>query len=177
MTDKEQRIKEQRMAEAIMRGLMGLGGKIACIATFLGSKIVSETPDFYSETSLDDVWDLGTIDEYDHKRIVTAEENSWTRDIGYIFDGLSRGMHLEIKYLSDERALTVYYKGNKVYREVSGDLECYAPSEWIDMIEKLFVVAKKLADEKKSRDAKQDASDTKSFVAKKIDEMRARWGL
>lgn len=175
MNDKEQRIKEQRLIEATRKGLMGLAGKLACIARNLGSKIISETPEFYSSTPLFDVWGLQNDDQF---VIQDPSEDGGYRELGWVFDGLSRAMHLEIKYMYSDKSLTVYHKGYTVYREVSGDLECYAPTrEWEDMVDKLFVVAKRVADSHKKEEAMEAKERNKSFIENKIEQLRLRWGI
>jgi hypothetical protein len=178
MLDKEQRIKEQRTAEAMKKNLMGLGGKFACIACHLGSKIIDETGGLYCETPMFDVRELNTGFEFDYTKIYDGEENGYSREIGCLFDGLSRGIHLEIKYLSDEKSLTVSYKGVMVYREVAGDLECYAPTlEWEGKIEKLYITAKKIADQKRRIEGKEAKEKVARRYNQFFEQLRLRWGL
>jgi hypothetical protein len=64
--------------------------------------------------------------------------------IGYHFDGLNRGMQLEIRYLDYESELKVHFKGHLVFKEVKGELVTYIPhDEWEGHIESLYKVAKK----------------------------------
>ncbi len=178
MLDKEQRIKEQRTIEATKKGYMGLSGKLACIMRNLGQPILSETSDFYSTTSLSDVWDLDDKYFYDATKIHDADEDISIREIGFMFDGLNRGMHLEIKYLTDEKTLTVNYKGYKVYREQSGDLEAFSPDpEWEDLVSKLFLTAKKISEERKKEHNIVSQEKAEKKVKNIIEQLRLRWGL
>ena len=56
------------------------------------------------------------------------------------FDGLSRSMHMEIKYSEETSELSLTHRGYLVYKEVMGDLEVYVPNEeWESWIEKLWM--------------------------------------
>ena len=71
------------------------------------------------------------------------KEYSNTEHLGWFFDGLNRGIHLEIKCLSEEGRLTVRYKGYQVYDESAGELLSYNPNEdWEKHVNKLFETAK-----------------------------------
>ena len=98
--------------------------------------------------------------------------------IGYHFDGLSRGMHLEIQYLDGPSELVVHFKGFLVFREVKGELTNYVPHEsWEALIDQLYVPAKKLAREKKEKVAEEELAEAKKAKASWFEEMRKRWGL
>lgn len=98
--------------------------------------------------------------------------------LGWFFDGLSRGMHLEIKYEEAEKSLTVFYKGYEVYKEMGGELFGYAPhDEWENKIEQLYVVARKINEQRKN-----DAKSDQTKIAEKIkdswwERTRKKWGL
>lgn len=101
-----------------------------------------------------------------------------TDAIGWHFDGLNRGMHLEIKYEDLNKELTVTYRGHQVYHEAGGELRGYAPTpEWEDWVETLYRVAEKmdLAERRKVRQEELDQARRKkeSWWAK----TRKRWGL
>lgn len=177
MSDKEQRIKERRTTEAIQKNFMGHTGKLSCIAHFLGSKIISEDAGFYSSTLMEDVWEIKN-DEYDPTIIHDAGEDSWSREIGYVFDGMSRGIHLEIRHMIDDKILSVYYKGFPVYKELSGDLDCYAPDPvWEEMIEKLFKVAKQMVDSRRKEQKKEDKITIERNKNHFLDLLRSKWGV
>lgn len=100
------------------------------------------------------------------------------RTVGYHFDGLSRGMHLDIKYLDYESDLKLHYKGYLVFREVKGELVTYIPNdEWEAMIESLFKVAKKLRDKEKEQIKEEELDEAKKAKASWFKEMRERWGI
>ncbi len=58
--------------------------------------------------------------------------------LGWHFDGLSRGMNLQIQHDDEDKKLIVYYNGRIVFQETAGNLESYVPSEWEEHIEKLY---------------------------------------
>jgi len=165
--NKEQKIKEQRTLEATRDGLMGLNGKLGTIARFLGTPIVaqSEGGPFLDTSYLDygqgyddhDPFDMptGTAEEVNRKIPIwdngsqRPDTPEWanlpdgkTMDsyfVGWLFDGLSRGIHMEIKYYEETAELRVDFKGFMVYKEIAGELEAYAPTEeWITKIEVLY---------------------------------------
>lgn len=179
MFDREDRVKEIRTIEATKKGYMGLTGKLACVVRNMGSAMVSETPDLYSATFMDDPWELPSDrDPYDGSVVHDPDENAWSRKIGYLFDGLGRGMHLEIRYMSDDKSLTVHHQGHMVYKEVSGDLYAYAPSpDWEGMIDRLYPVAKAVADESKERDAEAAREEAEKRYAGFVEKLKLRWGL
>ena len=98
--------------------------------------------------------------------------------IGWLFDGLSHGMHLEIKYMEHNHSLTCHYKGYEVFREVRGELIGYAPlNEWEDWVNRLFVVAKEKRVEKQ---ATSEQEYTKAAEREKMswwNRFRLRWGV
>ncbi len=101
-----------------------------------------------------------------------------TDQIGWHFDGLSRGMHLEIKYEDANKLLIVHYKGYEVYKEVAGELLAYAPhQEWEGKIDQLYVVAKKLDDQNKRQDRKEEIQEAKHMKDSWWDKTRKKWGL
>jgi hypothetical protein len=92
----------------------------------------------FDETFLDDPYE----EQYKSDELPTMDECEMSYELGWIYDGLRQGLHLEIKYFNPENKLTVYYKGYEVYKEVSGELEAYAPfEEWEDPIKELYKVA------------------------------------
>jgi hypothetical protein len=100
----------------------------------------------YESTPADFLGD--PIEEESSEDLPVFDEEEMTAIAGHAFDGLSRGMHLEIKNL--ENRLSVTYKGFPVYLEESGDLQRYVPfQEWEDQIERLYKVAAKLRKEDK----------------------------
>lgn len=203
--DQELKIKEFRTVEAKKKNLMGLHGKFGYILAAMGQPIIAhaEGGGLFSQTFLDD-WDKPTKDpmnlhgssEEIMKQIPTADEiehNSpegweWNSDleaeiydeqaIGWHFDGLNRGMHLEITYKDREKNLLVFYKGYQVFKEHAGDLRAYAPSDkWESLIEQLYKKAVVILKERGK--IKAIAADKKSQAKKStwLIRLQERWGF
>jgi hypothetical protein len=136
-----EKIKEQRLIEATRKNLLGIkNGKLGIILRNMGDKVISHgSPLFESYAVYADPYEQ----EQDDDEIPTFDEDEAVAEIGYIFDGLSRGMHLEIKYL--ESNLSVTYQGHLVFLEKSGDLDCYVPNdEWENKVDDLYKIAVKM---------------------------------
>ena len=121
----ESRIQEQRTIEAAKNNIMGLNGKLGCIAKNLGDPIIAEYSggQYFSSNDMPDYLNLDQ-DEQEQIRSVhftmgghTLDEPgdvdpTWSRKpnkeycntehLGWFFDGLGRGIHLEIKCISEE---------------------------------------------------------------------------
>ena len=170
MNSKEQAIREQRTNQAIRDNYLGAAGKIGMIAKWLGSQIISETGGLYDVSYLEQP-------QEDTPGLPVAQDNYMSVE-GYVFDGLSRGMHIEIRYLNSESKLTVDYRGYRVYTEIAGDLAAFAPfPEWTDMIDKLY----KLASEKQKKyvedHREEDILEIKQQQATWLQKLRIRWGV
>ena len=178
MHPKEQEIQQRRTIQAASKNLIGPSGKLGIIARHLGHMIIDQDggglyDSRYIETH--------SIESAPNEDIPVAEDSG--REFkgsikGVVFDGLSRGMHLEIKYLKESAELSVYYKGYEVYREVAGDLFAYAPfPEWENLIEKLYSQAKlkqrEYEDQMTMIQKAEDQEDRLSF----LDHLRRRWGI
>jgi hypothetical protein len=206
MEDKELRIKEYRTVEAKKKNLMGLHGKLGYILSAMGQPIIAhaEGGGLFSQTFLDD-WDYqpkdssnlqpGSAEEI-MKQIPTADTVShdipegweWNSDleadifdeqaIGWHFDGLSRGMHIEITYKEKDKNLLVYYKGYLIFKEHAGDLKSYVPGpEWELIIERLYKSSVQIL---KERGKIKLIERTKKNQAKKITwlaKLQTRWGF
>lgn len=153
-----EKIKEQRLIEATRKNYLGIkNGKLGIILRYLGTKVWSHGSPLYDITVYSDPYEEENEDE-----LPTFDEEEMTAEVGYIFDGLSRGMHLEIKYLEDK--LSVHYQGHLVFLEKSGDLEQFVPNlAWEDKIEDLYKVAVKL-----QRKDKKEAQAEKIVKEEKI---------
>lgn len=170
MNSKEARIKEQRTIEATHKDYFGLGGKFGCILKYLGEPIMSHSSPFYDIHEMEDPWELEDED------MPIFDEDAQTTVVGYMFDGLSRGMHLEIKYL--DKAITVLSEGYLVFLEQAGELECYVPNpKWEDQIEILFDAASKI----REKDKKASRKEREELAEKARDSwfrrMAKKWGL
>lgn len=172
MRNKEDIIRDQRTREAVKKGLMGQGGKLGCIARYLGQEIVRQGGSYYTQNFID----LTGIQE-DENMIPYMEEDETAITEGYMFDGLSRGLHMEIR-LSEERSeIYVRWQGDIVYREMAGELYGYCPGEWEESVDRLFVQAK----EKEGREHR--AYEERALQAGQrrkehfLEEMKRKWGL
>lgn len=169
---KEEIIREQRTIEAMRKGYMGSEGKFGHILKTLGEPIVKEGSPYFEQSYLDDYWVL------DEDEIRTADDEEVTFEIGWHFDGLSRGINLTIQMLDDRRELTVRHEGRIVYREIAGDLYGYAPDPaWEDHIERLYNQAKKREKERRQEEKKLIQKIAKKRQQETLDYLRDKWGL
>lgn len=190
MNDKEKIIKDQRTIEASRKGLMGLGGKLGCVLKNLGQPIVSQHEGglLYHSTSLEDYTNVEVEDPYDLSGGTPEEildqievmdmENTTIISLGWVFDGLFCGMHLEIQYTTETNEIKVHFKGHLVYNEVGGELLAYNPiKEWEDYIETLYPVALAKGTAKKAikREEKKEAG--KKAKKSWLREMAKKWGI
>ncbi len=137
----EKKIKEERTLEVNKKGLIGPSGKIATILRNLGGPIIGQIEDSVYDYTYDyDMNNHNSIHETTNSKDLVkkipmmnmdegtrpnSEEwgdmpegvNFSTREVGYYFEGLNRGMHLEIKYDEYTSELIVNYKGYIVYKE------------------------------------------------------------
>jgi hypothetical protein len=97
---------------------------------------------------------------------------------GVLFDGLSKGVHLEIIYWQSSNQLKVSYKGHVVYLEVAGELEGYVPfDEWENIINRLFEISKnKLKDKNLIKEKEQKETINKNKI-KFLENIKKRWGI
>ena len=204
MNEKEERIKEQRTIEAAHKNLNGLGGKFGVILQGLGQPIIAQGGSLYDSMTIEDPYEvketkeLGGTPEEMQEQIPyfdsdTGEEpvgGAWRNDreyvkqpysvtkVGYIFDGLSKGVHVEIKYMIDTNELTVYHKGYLVYKEVAGDLQSFAPNdEWEEKIDRLFKTAKKVRKVKGKQSQKEKVANAMRKRDSWWQTIKTKWGL
>lgn len=181
LNQRERALRNQRTLDAVAKDLMGPSGKLGLIARYLGSPIIRQGSGMGSYRTMDEYlgekYDIYQEDSSD--QLPTFDEgDSFVELEGYIFDGLSRGMHIEIKYENESHKLMVHYKGFPVYTELAGDLYSYAPfPEWEIMIEKLHRQAEiKFEKNKKSQNAYLEAK-AKQEKAGFLQKLRLRWGV
>lgn len=186
---KENVIREQRTIEATKKNLMGPSGKFGTILQVFGTPIIRQGTGLFDSNYLEDPYEDFTYTEYSsmaseqqgpvayRDEIITTEVDHITQE-GMFFDGLSRGMHLEIIYWTNESKLQVSYKGYPVYIEIAGELTCYNPfDDWEKLTDRLAKTAKdrlKLIKQKQEEEiGKQLQEKKKSF----FHSIRLRWGV
>ena len=185
---KEKAVREKRTIEATKKNLMGQSGKFGIIAQALGNPIIRQGSSLYSSTELEDPYDDFVETEYETTvsgqsgpamyRDEILESSDYVEEEGYVFDGLSRGMHLEIQYWFDDQKLTVTYKGYLVYKEAAGELFAYAPfPEWEQLIDKLYKSAKERFKEIKELREVELGEKIKKEKHNFFRRLRERWGL
>ncbi len=186
---KENAIREKRIIEATKKNFMGVAGKLGVIATVLGSPIIRQGTGLWDVEFLDDPYENITDVEFEttvsgqkgpqmyRDEILDMGDES-AEEEGYVFDGLSRGMHLDIKYWHINHKLEVTYRGYLVYKEIAGELDSYAPfPEWEDMIGRLYKSAKTQA---KNQISLEEVEIGEAIEKKKQsiwEKLRTRWGL
>jgi hypothetical protein len=186
---KENVIREQRTIEATKKNLMGPSGKFGVILQAFGTPIIRQGTSLVDSSYLDDPFEDFVNVEYSSTMsgqqgpLVSRDEisNADTEHVyneGLLFDGLSRGLHLEITYWHYDNKLQVSYKGYPVYIEIAGELEAYAPTEeWENIIERLAKAGKeRLKNLKKSEEEKigQQLQEKKKTFLQRI---RNKWGV
>lgn len=185
---KETVIREQRTNLAIRNNLMGHHGKLAVILRAYGSEIVRQGGGMFETDYLEDFDDM-TESHYSpmlsdqkgplmYREEIATDEIGMSSSEGLIFDGLSRGMHLEIIHNSKHNRLTVTYQGHLVYEETAGQLYAYAPSpDWEGLVDRLHRSAK----DKMKKEDREIESLIKVEVEKNKagfwERMRSRWGI
>ena len=181
MQQREKAIREKRTIEAGRKNMIGVTGKLGTIARYLGHPIKLQGSGVNDIRSLDeylgeayDVYAPPPGDELP----VFDEDTAFIETIGYVFDGLSRGIHMEIKYLDDSKTLTAYWKGYRVYQEVAGDLFAYAPfDEWESKVDKLYEQAKVVAVRHQDEQRAIDEEKARRKQAGFLQRLRLRWGI
>lgn len=185
----ENPIREKRTIEATKKNLMGVTGKFGTILQAFGTPVVRQGASFMDTGFLSDPYQDDIYEEFEstasgqygpkkyRDEIRTAEfDNSYNE--GLIFDGLSRGMHLEIVYWNAENHLKVSYKGYPVYVEIAGELEGYAPfDEWEQLIERLYTAAKQKVKQNKLLKEQEMINKVNKRKQDFWQNLRMRWGI
>jgi hypothetical protein len=179
MRSKEDIIREQRTVEAVRKGLMSGEGKLACVARMLGDKVYGRHGggrramfhEFENMMGLEQ--NFLEEDELEEGEIPTADAGMAAN--AYLFNGYSRGLHLEIKF--DGPEIWVRWKGEIVYHEMSGELGAFAPGDWEMEIEKLAVVARKKEYEYINLADQRDVAIGQRMKEQFLEEMKRKWGL
>lgn len=184
----ENAIREKRTIEAIRKSLMGTEGKIGTIINAYGTPVMRQGSSMYNTTYLDSYDDDGVFTEYSptlsgsgpvayRDEILDVHDDNIMKE-GLLFDGLSRGLHLEMTYWVAPNEIKMYYKGYLVYQEIAGELEAYAPAEeWEKIVDKLYVSAK----EKMKEIRAQEEEHISQKIMRKKQEfweyIKSRWGV
>ena len=173
MNDKEKKIHSERLIEATKNGYTGLEGKFGTILRHLGHPIIAEGGSFYVSNEMPDVYEMDV-----EETMPTMDEDQTVMELGHIFDGLSSGIHLEIKYLSEKQELNVYYQGYQVYGEIASELTCYVPSpDWEEKIEMLYRNAKVRENKKRDEHIMENRQELERQKVSLLDKLRLRWGV
>jgi hypothetical protein len=168
----EQLIKEKRTIEATKKEYMGPKGKLAIISMLLGSEIISQGEE-NQYIKYDNFWNNLEENQY-----TTIDENTPISSMGFFFYGLDYSYNIEIYYIENERLIKVIYEGQKVYEEINGELEAYAPSDtWEKPIEDLYVLARSkdyLRREEEKKKNKKVFEEKKNSILNRIKKI---WGV
>ena len=185
---KENAIREKRTGDAVRDNLMGPTGKFGVILRAFGTPVLRQGSGLfdvgYVGYGYDDVYSEyeGTASGQNGPLVYRDELPEFGDDAvhgeGLLFDGLSRGLHLEIVYWHAHNEIRVSHLGYTVYKESSGVLEAYNPSDaWLGKIEKLYQAAKKKMKSQRDTEAAERAVVAeelqKSFWAR----MKDKWGF
>lgn len=195
MRKEEAIVKEKRTLEATRKNLMGSEGKLGVILKQLGQPIIAHEigGGMYDQSYLEgyDIYEedesLPTMSMGDDESTPEGWEWSTTpadadpvscRQIGWHFDGLSRGMHLEIKYDDLTKTLRLHYRGHLVFEETTGDLTAYVPDlEWEKMINNLYNVAEPMKYDKEKEDREEQKTAIKQAKKNFLQKLRDKWGV
>lgn len=173
--NKESLLREARTTEAMRKGYMGLEGKLAVIAKRLGSAIVHQNLSSYDQNLYENPFfadDLGDGD------LPTIGDDDNSMEIGVCFNGLSSGLNMTITVRHDHRDISCEYDGRKVYHEISGDLERFAPDEaWESKVEALYGRAKQVEARKKPQERRAVSMEADRKRRQILEEYKDKWGL
>lgn len=189
MSDKESVIREKRTIEATKKNLMGPAGKFGRILEAFGTAVIRQGSGMIDTNYLEDPFAESVHTEYAstlsgqngplaYKDEILDANDEFVVNEGLLFDGLGRGIHLEIKYWYATNEMTVSYRGYIVYKEIAGELSAYAPfPEWESATDTLYMAAKN----KLSKTKKIDEQEMTEKINKKKkqfwQELRLRWGV
>jgi hypothetical protein len=188
-SQKENAIREKRTIEATKKNLMSPSGRLGVIAKVLGSPIIRQSSGLWDVNLLDDPYEDFSDTEYEkttsgqqgpqmYKDEILTAGDEFAEEEGYVFDGLSRGMHLEIKYWHVNHKLEVSWRGHEVYKEIGGELAAYAPyPEWEDMIGRLYKAAKTQAKDQISLEEVEIGEAIERKKRSLWEKLKTRWGL
>lgn len=182
-------IREKRTIEATKKNMMGPSGKLGQILMAFGTPIMRQGSGLVDAGFMSDPYEDLVHTEYSptmsgqegpvsYRDELLDMGNDNVYNEGLLFDGLSRGMHLDITYWHATNEIKVHYKGYQVYHEIAGELAGYAPfPEWENLIERLDRAAK---DKVKKLKREQEEAIAERVQAKKRafwQRLRTQWGI
>ena len=171
--NREDRLREARTTEAMKKGYTGMEGKFATIAKRLGEPVLQQGSSCYEQTFMDDPFAAELSD--DSLPMMDEEENSY--EIGLHFDGLSRGANLSIFVHHYNKEIVVEFEGRKVYQEIAGELERFAPGSWEDKIDSFYSTAKLIERRQKPLERKKLIEEANKKRKEIFDDFKSKWGL
>lgn len=170
---RESLLREARTTEAMKKGYMGLEGKFAVIAKTLGHPIIQHGGNTVENNFIDDPFDLRDEDD-----MPTMDAEDSSHELGVHFDGLSSGINLSITVNHYHREISCTFEGRKVYVEMSGELEGFAPGEsWESHIETLYGRARKIEKTRKPEERKRLNAEADRRRRQILEDFRDKWGL
>ena len=166
----ENKIKEKRLAEALNKDFFGPQGKLSVICQVLGDPIIE---DFFDG----DQSELLYFNVEEENEAKTFSEDHMTSLLGYFYDGLNTGNHLEIKYLIQENEIKLYHKGYLKYHELANELLSYIPEkEWESYIDNIFIKSREKLKHINIQKLKEQDLRAEKMKKDLIDKIRSKWG-
>lgn len=174
LAQKARIIRERRQLLATNKNMMGSGGKLGIIAKYLGTPIIRQGSGLMDQTFLTDPYDM-----FEEEDKLPTYNDAYQCMEGYIFDGLSRGMHFEVRLNIVVNEIRAQYQGYVVYEEKLGDLYAYNPQpEWEDnIVEPLYKQATKKAKELGAEIAEEKRATAIEKARLFLEDLKQRWGL
>ena len=172
----DKKIKDIRIVEATTKNYMGQSGKLVSICRLLGrqSHRQYETDGGIGSTYVNLT---GREEEFEEEEALPVIYGSSSL-VGYIFQGQSRGMPLEIKFTEETNKITVHFKHNVVYEEEENDLLCYVPNEeWEKRIEKLYNECLPLIEEEIAKNKKEMKTIKEQEKVSLLQRLKNTWGF
>jgi hypothetical protein len=197
----EAKIREQRIVEANKKGFVGQTGKIGTVLKIFGQPIISQYEGgVYVDTNYFNEQQYEEMDPKNNSELMTSipifdmgnnerpSGEEWqempdpkqfgSNQIGLHFDGLSRGMHMEIKYDELEGEIVLSYKGYIAYKEIKGEIVSYVPNkEWEQWIENLYQKAQKMQRKLKEEEFESQMQRAEKKKKEWWREIISRWGI
>ena len=98
--------------------------------------------------------------------------------VGWHFEGLSNGLHMEIMYNDYSKQLTLTWKGYLMYKEIASELATYVPhQDWEDKVDYIFEQALNKEKATRKEERKEDIQEAKAIKQSWLNRMRQKWGI